>query len=70
MTPTQHQAVWELCRQGLPLVADLAADHWENGQSFKLDAQIRVAREIRRLVDQSNWENRLTAHANERHEPL
>ncbi len=56
MTPSQDRAVWELCRQGLPLVADEAAATWAKGERFMLDQQVRVAREVHKLVDMCNWE--------------
>jgi hypothetical protein len=59
MTPTQQQTVWALCRQGLPLVADVAAEQWENRQHFKLDQRIDLAREVYKLIEQSNWEAHL-----------
>jgi len=56
MTFTQTQAVWELCRQGLPLLADEAAEHWERGLQFRLRSQVRIARAVEALIDQCNWE--------------
>ena len=56
MTFTQTQAVWELCRQGLPLLADEAADCWERGVQFKLQSQVRIARAVEALIEQCNWE--------------
>jgi hypothetical protein len=56
MTPSQNKAVWELCRQGLPLVADEAAAKWSRGERYMLDQRISVAREVKKLVEMSNWE--------------
>lgn len=56
MTFTQSQAVWELCRQGLPLLADEAAECWERGMQFKMQSQVRIARAVEALIEQSNWE--------------
>lgn len=56
MTFTQTQAVWELCRQGLPLLADEAAECWERGMQFKLQSRVRIARAVEALIEQCNWE--------------
>jgi len=56
MTISQSQAVWELCRQGFPLTADEAADHWERGEIYEPDLQVRVTREIDRLIECANLE--------------
>ncbi len=56
MTPSQNKAVWELCRQGLPLVADEAAAKWSRGERYMLDQRISVAREVKKLVEMCNWE--------------
>jgi hypothetical protein len=58
MTTSQTKAVWELCRQGLPLIADEAARRWDQGQPFELDAELRLARSIKYLISQCNWELR------------
>ncbi|MBB1073844.1 hypothetical protein HUU62_05390 [Rhodoferax sp. 4810] len=63
MSPTQHRAIWELCRQGLPLVADAAAASWREGRAFKLDSRVVVGREIHSLIEQSNQETRLSHRA-------
>jgi hypothetical protein len=63
MTTSQTQAVWELCRQGLPLLADEATERWNQGQPFELDAELRLARYIKYLISQSNWELRRRAKA-------
>lgn len=63
MTVNQRQAIWELCRQGLPLLAQAAETQWSVGQSFKLDSGIQVARQVRKLIDQCNHE--LFEHARE-----
>lgn len=56
MTVTQRQAIWELCRQGFPLIAQSAELQWSNGQRFSLDTNIDVARQVRKLIDQCNRE--------------
>lgn len=56
MTSSQEQAVWELCRQGFPLTAEEAAAHWERGETYEPNLQARVSREVKRLIDRSNWE--------------
>jgi hypothetical protein len=56
MTSNQSQAIWELCRQGLPLEADEAARHWSRGLGYQLDQQLRVAKTIHALIAQCNWE--------------
>jgi hypothetical protein len=56
MTISQSQAVWELCRQGFPLTADEAADHWERGETYEPDFLVRVTREINRLIECANRE--------------
>lgn len=56
MTISQSQAVWELCRQGLPLMADDAEILWRNGRSFEPDTHLRLSRETLSLIEQSNWE--------------
>jgi hypothetical protein len=62
MTPSQNKAVWELCRQGLPLVADEAAAKWSRGERYMLDQRISVAREVKKLVEMCNWEACLQTH--------
>ncbi|MEA3278121.1 MAG: hypothetical protein U9Q81_23110 [Pseudomonadota bacterium] len=56
MTISQSQAVWELCRQGFPLNADDAAEHWERGETYEPDWQVKVSREIENLIETCNWE--------------
>ena len=56
MTTNQTQAHWELCRQGLPLAADEAAQQWDRGQTFNLEGGIRLARYLQALIRQCNWE--------------
>ena len=57
MTISQTQAIWELCRQGFPLTAEEAAEHWEKGETFRPDLQgQKVPREVEHLIEQSNWE--------------
>jgi hypothetical protein len=56
MTFNQSQAVWELCRQGLPLLADDAEEHWENGEPFQIDLPVKLPREFMHLIDCCNWE--------------
>lgn len=56
MTTNQSQAIWELCRQGLPLAADEAAEQWDRGKPFELETGIRLARYLEALIRQCNWE--------------
>jgi hypothetical protein len=56
MTTTQSLALWELCREGLPLAADEAALQWGQGQRFELTPGIRISRSLEALIDQCNWE--------------
>jgi hypothetical protein len=56
MTTNQSQALWELCRQGLPLEADEAARMWTHGQHFELADGIRLTRYLVALIRQCNWE--------------
>ena len=56
MTFTQTQTVWELCRQGLPLLADEAAEYWEKGLHFDLHPGVHIARAVADLIEQCNWE--------------
>jgi hypothetical protein len=56
VTVIQAQAIWELCRQGFPLDADDAAEHWEKGQPYRPDGQLKVPRDVERLIDACNWE--------------
>jgi hypothetical protein len=63
MTTSQTQAAWELCRQGLPLIADEATERWSRGQTFELDAELHLARSIQHLISQCNWELRRRVEA-------
>jgi hypothetical protein len=56
MTIIQSQAIWELCRQGFPLDAEEAAQQWEKGEPYQLDGQLKVPRDVERLIETSNWE--------------
>ena len=56
MTTNQSLAVWELCRQGLPLIADEAEASWNLGQTFQIQSPVALARSIRELLDRCNWE--------------
>jgi hypothetical protein len=56
MTSTQSQAVWALCRQGLPLAADEAEQCWSRGQAYHLDFLGQIPRSINALIEQCNWE--------------
>jgi hypothetical protein len=56
MTTSQSQAVWELCRQGLPLTADEAAERWEKGETYEPELPARMTRVIEHLIERSNWE--------------
>jgi hypothetical protein len=56
MTTTQSLALWELCREGLPLAADEAALQWGQGRSFEMPSGIRISRSLEALIEQCNWE--------------
>ena len=60
MTTDQMQAVWQLCRQGFPLAADEATERWSLGKAYRLKLDMHVARSLEMLIDQCNWEVRLT----------
>jgi hypothetical protein len=53
MTIIQAQAIWELCRQGFPLDAEDAAEHWENGEPYLPEQQLRVPRDVERQAQRS-----------------
>jgi hypothetical protein len=55
MSPKRSIAFWELCRQGLPLLADAASECWERGKRFEL-GDVQVAQSLKELIDQCNWE--------------
>lgn len=63
MTTNQTQAHWELCRQGLPLEADEAAQRWGHGQPFELEHGVHLARYVEALIRQCNWEVQRSAGA-------
>lgn len=56
MTTNQSLALWELCREGLPLAADEAAERWDQGQHFELPPGVRISRGLEALIEQCNWE--------------
>jgi hypothetical protein len=56
MTIIQAQAIWELCRQGFPLDAEDAAEHWEKGEPYQPEQQLKVPRDVERLIEVGNWE--------------
>lgn len=56
MTTNQSIALWELCRQGLPLAADEAAEQWGQGMLFELPSGVRISRSLEALIEQCNWE--------------
>ena len=58
MTLSQSHALWELCRQGLPLTADEAERTWEQGRAYYLNEPIKLPREVEVLIEQCNWELR------------
>jgi hypothetical protein len=62
MTISQAHAIWELCRQGLPLSADEAELCWEQGKAYRLDEPVKLPREVESLIDQCNWEVIAAAH--------
>lgn len=51
------------CRQGLPLEADEAAEHWDKGQTFVLENGVHLARYVEALLRQCNWEVERSARA-------
>jgi hypothetical protein len=61
MTISQSHALWELCRQGLPLTADEAERSWQEGRAYHLHEAVKLPREVEDLVEQCNWELRATA---------
>ena len=63
MTISQAHAVWELCRQGLPLSADDAEMCWEQGKTYRLDEPVKLPREVEDLIKQCNWEVSTIAQA-------
>ena len=63
MTISQAQALWELCRQGLPLSADEAERCWEQGQTYQLREPVKLPWEVAGLIEQCNWEVSVTARA-------
>ena len=63
MTISQAQALWELCRQGLPLSADEAERCWEQGQTYQLREPGKLPWEVAGLIEQGNWEVSVTARA-------
>jgi hypothetical protein len=56
MSSKQSLAFWELCRQGLPLLAEAASACWERGMKFELQQDVQVAKSVKALIDQCNWE--------------
>ncbi len=56
MSPKQSLAFWELCRQGLPQLAETALQSWDRGKRFDLAQEITVARSLKALIEQCNWE--------------
>ena len=56
MTTSQSHAIWELCRQGLPLSADEAELCWEEGRVYRLQEPVKLPREVQWLIEQCNWE--------------
>ena len=63
MTISQAQALWELCRQGLPLSADEAERCWEQGQTYQLREPVKLPWEVAGLIEQGNWEVSVIARA-------
>jgi hypothetical protein len=56
VTNTQSSTLWEICRQGLPLLADEAAERWDQGQPFELQPRFHVAPTLEAMIKQCNWE--------------
>jgi hypothetical protein len=63
MSTQRSLAFWELCRQGLPLLADAADDCWERGKRFELRGDIAVTRSLKLLIERCNWEIERTTRA-------
>jgi hypothetical protein len=63
MTTSQAQALWELCRQGLPLSAAEAEHCWEQGQIYKLREPVKLPPKVEGLIDLCNWELSVTTQA-------
>lgn len=55
MSTLQTQAIWELCREGYPLVADQAAARWDQGHTFRLSDETQISRPVATLIEQCNW---------------
>jgi hypothetical protein len=66
MTYTQSQAIWELCRQGLPLAAYEAEAHWESGKIYRPQLHCKLSRESERIIERCNREARETSKAHTR----
>jgi hypothetical protein len=58
MTINQANAIWGLCRQGLPLSADDAESSWGEGRAYYLAEPVKLPRDVERLIAQCNWELR------------
>jgi hypothetical protein len=56
MSAKQHQAVWELRRQGYQITAEHAARAWGQGEHFDLGNEPALSRLLEDLIDQCNWE--------------
>jgi hypothetical protein len=54
MTIQQNKAIWELLRQGLQSMANLAERCWEHGEELHLDNSVGVPRSVSLLVEQAN----------------
>ena len=64
MSITQAQAVWELCRQGLPLSADEAERCWAHGDSYHLDQRVKVPRGLVHMIERGNREASMEGRGN------
>ncbi|MEA3277116.1 MAG: hypothetical protein U9Q81_17880 [Pseudomonadota bacterium] len=56
MTSSQAQAIWELCREGFPLVAYEAETHWQRRDVYAPDRHTNVSRALEHLIERCNWE--------------
>lgn len=54
MNVEHRQLVWELCRQGYPLVAEEAADCLARGEYYEPSWQVRLTRRLRYLLNICN----------------
>jgi hypothetical protein len=56
MTLNQAQAVWELCRQRSPLLADDADNRWAHREPFEMRPRVKLPLHFLQLIERRNWE--------------